>query len=87
MEAMGFEWFAEHQVWVLLHVDVLNDVIDFSTWTNFGKLWEWAQGQEWWSWFVHEYIFDSMEGFQDLSLIHPDRFADALYQFLKERES
>lgn len=21
---------------------------DFSSWQGFGKLWEWAQGQEWW---------------------------------------
>ena len=66
---------------------------DFSTWTSFGKLWEWAIDQEWWNKFeFSEYaghnrndefgatLKDILQG-----LINPDRFATAVYEFLKEK--
>jgi hypothetical protein len=60
----------------------------FSTWEGFGKLWSWAKEQKWWDKF-EDLIFygkaDPCGGWFDTSLIHPDRFADAVYQFLKER--
>jgi hypothetical protein len=66
---------------------------NFFTWVGFGKLWEWAQAQEWWTnfgdWF---YSIDSWHKAQDFKLchaeylIHPDSFANAVYEFLKERE-
>ena len=61
--------------------------IDFSTWEVFGKLWEWAVKQEWW-----EDEFQKYSSFMDDSticvyegLINPDRFADAVYKFLKRK--
>lgn len=65
------------------------DNICFSTWQGFGKLWEWAQKQEWFRDFgAHVYChvptgkqppwaLTAMEYFID-----PDRFADAVYCYL-----
>ncbi len=60
-------------------------IMDFSTWTYFGVLWEWAQKQEWW-----EELCATMEGWSTghydlLLLIQPDRFANIVYKFLKEK--
>ena len=56
--------------------------INFSDWSGFGKLREWAQGQEW---------FEDFGGYDYAELwrtmVNPDRFADAIFKFLKERES
>lgn len=61
---------------------------DFSTWPGFGKLWELAQAQEWWSDFLvsmgAEQPFGSVRNIVT-DTIHPDRFADAVYEFLQER--
>ena len=65
---------------------------DFSTWEGFGKLWEWAKKQEWWLKFGEglsnkQLCSEISRGLQiDESIINPDRFADALYDFLKGRE-
>ena len=67
----------------------------FSTWAGFGKLWEWAQKQEWCISFLTYISSDYgkigmsfMSGIYVYSdIIHPDRFADAVYTFLKEREA
>ena len=53
---------------------------DFSTWDCFGKLWNWSHKQEWWALFRINYV-EVID-----SYIHPDRFADAVYEFLKESE-
>lgn len=48
--------------------------IPLSTWSMFGKLWEWAIQQSWWK----DFLF-----YKTLSrLIHPDRFADAIARYL-----
>ena len=72
--------------------------IDFSTWTGFGKLWEWATQQSWWLLYLESnHTISSIPtnhiGSSYLSgemiyvdFIHPDNFANALYAFLKERE-
>lgn len=52
---------------------------DFSTWEGFGLLWEWSQKQEW------KANFSYRVGFREY-LVNPDRFADAMYAYLKERE-
>jgi hypothetical protein len=61
---------------------------NFSTWEGFGKLWNWAQKQEWWGKF-EDLIFygkaDPCGGWFDTLLIHPDRFADAIFSYLKEK--
>ena len=53
---------------------------DFSTWVGFGKLWEWAIDQEWFHLFL---MVDNKSG--PVDVIHPDRFATAVYEYLKER--
>lgn len=56
---------------------------DFSTWEGFGKLWEFCQKQEWW-----ENLGNYLDSRTDVpeSLVHPDRFADAVFSYLKERD-
>ena len=56
----------------------------FSTWAGFGKLWEWAKKQDWWSYFSVCRI--GYYGGINQDSIHPDNFADALYSFLKENK-
>lgn len=63
---------------------------NFSIWSGFGKLWEWAQKQEWWKSFVWVHGDSTRAKYRkestfSVKFLHPDRFADALYQFLKER--
>ena len=54
---------------------------DFSTWEGFGKLFEWSQTQSW----VEEFEV-SLSGHIGLVLsskINPREFADAVYNYLK----
>ena len=61
---------------------------DFSTWQDFGQLWEWAIKQDWWSdlWseIYGETDFSAYPYEEFTKYIHPDRFANALYEYLKE---
>jgi len=61
---------------------------DSDDWEGFGKLWEWAQKQEWWKTFIYEYYTQPAKNVGSelhmTQFIHPDRFADALYDFLQE---
>lgn len=67
--------------------------VKFSTWEGFGKLWEWSQKQEWWKEFCFSPKGDGYHCYQvpkgldkfaiGCAYIHPDRFADAVYHFLK----
>jgi hypothetical protein len=50
----------------------------FSTWSGIGKLWEWAEKQDWWE----QFVYDTFP--VDHSIVNPDRFADAVYAYLKE---
>lgn len=52
---------------------------DFSTAEGFFKLWNWAIKQDWWP------LFNGSNCEINLSIIHPDRFADVIYKFLKDR--
>ena len=64
--------------------------VDFSTWENFGRLWQWAKEQEWWPGFIFEhsdnlyyrinqpYSFDA----SIVELVDPTYFADAVYEYL-----
>ena len=68
---------------------LVDGVSDFSTWPGFGKLWEWAQDQEWWQEFVEymdinltDFVIGELEVFP--WIINPDRFANAVYEFLKK---
>ena len=62
---------------------------NFSNWIGFGKLWDWSQKQEWWGYFVHkQYCKKGKQLTVDellQNLINPDRFADAVYAYLKEK--
>ena len=60
--------------------------INFSTWNGFGKLCEWAYKQNWY----HQFLTTkSPDGFFIGNIIreyiNPDRFADAVYDFLKDK--
>ena len=57
------------------------ETTNFSTWQGFGKLWEWAQNQGWWE----DFWIYSNDDNGIIDFIHPDRFADALYEFLKDK--
>lgn len=66
-----------------------NEWPSYDAWEDFGKLWEWAQKQEWFTDFIalyHKSIPHRMheETVWINKLFHPDRFANALYNFLKE---
>jgi hypothetical protein len=66
---------------------ISKDRNDFSTWEGFGKLWEFCKKQEWYYNFlktVCPYKTDYPSVIHE-DYIHPDRFADAVYEFLKER--
>lgn len=63
-----------------------DDKYNFSTWEDFGKLWEWVRRQKWlWD----SPFYDATEyGIHTIKaeFINPDRFADAVYEFLKEKK-
>lgn len=59
---------------------------NFMSWEGFGKLWEWASWQTWWEDFAYS-IHGIHENGENLKvLINPDKFADAIYDFLKNRK-
>lgn len=56
---------------------------NFFTWEGFGKLWEWVHNQKWWDKFrvcPQRYYIDWSDTY-----VNPERFATAVYNFLKER--
>lgn len=56
---------------------------DFSTWHDFGNLWEWAQKQYWWKDFIENLNITFIYTLIPTQFIHPSRFADAVYEYLK----
>ena len=60
---------------------------NFDDWTGFGALWEWAQEQDRLVGLeiglIHQ---DSSYVFIPQKLIHPSRFADVVYQFLRVKK-
>lgn len=62
---------------------------NFSTWESFGMLWEWAVKKEWWKNFLDKITkvdkYDTLLRWSIITdVIFPDKFADAVYEFLKE---
>lgn len=59
--------------------------IDFSTPNGFFQLWNWAQKQEWWIDYGQGLTgnWDSVGNWRQY--INPDKFADAVHEYLKER--
>lgn len=89
-EAMGECWHEKKPVLVpqcikCFKTDYVQN--DFSTPDGFFKLWNWAQGQEWWRKFqhYHEGFTVNVDYFFHEDIINPDRFADAVDKFLQER--
>ncbi len=70
---------------------------DFSTWPGFGKLWEWVKQRWWFDSFIlslqpthreseiKENLQEGVRIMQIMEFVHPDRFASAVYEFLKEK--
>ncbi|MDP2162429.1 MAG: hypothetical protein Q8K02_18255 [Flavobacterium sp.] len=62
--------------------------IENSPWKWFGKLWEWSTQQGWFYDFGG-YLYDKEDTIDDYTInileyfINPDKFADAIYDFLK----
>lgn len=62
----------------------------FSTWTGFGLLWEWSNKQKWFSKLIRQTCYYEMcrnefsKG--NKSIINPNSFANAVYNFLKENK-
>lgn len=107
-EAMGEHWH-EHTMTCGYTMTRLGEYIsdikttsytnDFSTWAGFGKLWEWAQKQDWWEDFYQyelcEYSIttstlcnsgtDTDHYIFDTQFINPNSFANAVYDYLKEK--
>ena len=80
-EAMGEKWYTradENPNWPK-QFQAKNS--NFSTWNGFGKLWEWCQKQPWWI----EFIAKSTQRNYLLDLVNPDKLADAVYTYLRNR--
>lgn len=94
-EAMGDKWLTkadENPNWPPQFQARNNN---FSTWSGFGKLWEWASKQDWWGEFVKKHgKLDCNCGCNDGSIaLHfikpkgPYNFPDEIYEFLMKRRS
>lgn len=59
--------------------------INFASWSGFGLLWEWARKQEWFPQFIFSKTHSDYDEIR-IEFINPSRFADAVYEFLKERK-
>lgn len=62
----------------------------FTTWDDFGAVWEWAKKQEWWGdlnslWEVSGWSYKP--GFVHEDIIDPIRFPEMVVDFLKEHKS
>jgi hypothetical protein len=64
------------------------EFIDFSTWQRFGELWEFVIRQKWLNDFldVVGHFYTGYECNIETEFINPDRFANAVYEFLKQGE-
>lgn len=58
---------------------------DFSTWNGFGKLFEWSTAQTWWI----DFILSRREPgvFSFSANIEPTKFANSIYEYLKEQNN
>ena len=97
-EAMGECWHEDFPVCIKCGViyDITvweEDRVDFSSAEGFFKLWSWVQVQSWFESFMCKYGSVSYVTFSggkvdsmhlNTNLINPDRFANTVYEFLKE---
>jgi hypothetical protein len=95
-EAMGLKWKQEIPG-VRYGMFGPPENINFDSPDGFFKLWNWAQGQEWWTEFqkkisyrvqewsdVYHAVLSNYAGIQP-QYIHPTRFADAVYDYLRAK--
>ena len=59
------------------------DYNNFSTWEGFGKLWVWASSQVGLLRMITNKL-DKNDSYRWTHWVHPDRFADTVYAYLKE---
>lgn len=72
-----------------------NQEINFDTWEGFGKLWKWAQEQSWFFKFCFQLTkkhkskqrMTGMTGMIHSGWIKPSTFANAIYEYLKEKDN
>jgi hypothetical protein len=101
-EAMGEKWFCHKATCGVEHFTdgrsewmyTTRTTNDFSTWDGFGKLWKWVRNSpryneivintKLWSGY-HAYSGIAKMDIPD-SFIDPDKFADVIYEFLKENK-
>lgn len=84
-EVMGITYLEKHRL-----VDLGNNLLcTTDSWAFFGALWEWATKQEWWPTFFC-YLFKTKPYDAVIEVfgcfVNPNHFANALYEFLKEKE-
>jgi hypothetical protein len=89
-EKLGYEYYMGLDCYVnkdvpYLEYCVSNKGIDFSTWRGFGKLWVWVQ-ENCYNEFFTEYCQTDYAIFLCF-LETPDKFADAVYEFLSNEET
>ncbi len=85
VKAMG-ECYTTKPVYFLMGQIRNVPVYNFSTSDGFFKLWNWAQDQEWWDEWIDSTVKGCFTRKDALEMyVHPDRFADEIYSYLKER--
>lgn len=61
----------------------MRDLINFSDWEGFGKLYKWAESQPWFDDLLYNYwSCPTGRNVFPYHFIDPDRFADSLYKYL-----
>lgn len=76
--------------WTLLAFESVKEYrTDFFTWKGFGTLWEWTERQSWLVDFLKSEYAGPTKNYYRMNthLIGPDKLANAIYKFLKEREN
>lgn len=86
--SMGFTYVAPSGLAQAPNNKGLTSIPDFSTWDGFGQLFTWSQEQWWWEEFTDfcEYNrkFHEKWSHQVLpTIINPDNFSDAVYNYLQ----
>lgn len=94
-EVMGLNWYTKEDENPNWPAQFQAKNIHFSTWTGFGNLWEWSQKQDWWGAFYASLHYNTITGFNGINYeyekrleeyyVNPERFANAVYEFLKEK--
>lgn len=70
--------------------DILYLTTRFNEWKGFGKLWEWANKQEWWHsqfehWLICDWKNSKQYGMVKSEMVNPENFARAVADFLQKK--